>query len=167
MQGWVIVRAFGAAADRSSNTDRMQPAPMRPCMLTAAGHEDQLLTVQRALTVFGFISLPSTTDTQTHLISLFYSQCPFRTCPLRTGWLWYCSFLKKRSSQLPNTPHWLCIKTLTLKLKLADSWLGMSSVLREKANPTLSLHGCGYRQCRVAPNQSRGGGPDTLTTHVV
>lgn len=109
------------------------------------------LTVQRAHTVFGFISPPSTTDTQTHLISLFYYQCPFRTCLFRMGWLWYCSFLTKRLSKLLNTPHWLYIKTLTLKL-IADSWLGMSSVLREKANPNLSLHGSGCRQCRAAPN---------------
>lgn len=43
MQGWVIVWAFVAAADRSSNTDRMQAVPMRLCMPTAAVHKEQLL----------------------------------------------------------------------------------------------------------------------------
>lgn len=36
---------FVAVADRSSNTDRMQAVPMRPCMLTAAGQDDEQLLI--------------------------------------------------------------------------------------------------------------------------
>lgn len=39
----VCVSVCAAAADRSSNTDKTQTVPMRPCMLTAAGQEEEQL----------------------------------------------------------------------------------------------------------------------------
>lgn len=43
MQFWPVVKVFVAAADGFSNGDRMKAFPMRLCMLTAAGHREQLL----------------------------------------------------------------------------------------------------------------------------
>ena len=39
----VRVCVFVSTADRSSNTDRTQAVPMRLCMLTAAGREEEQL----------------------------------------------------------------------------------------------------------------------------
>lgn len=65
---WATVSWTIAVADGSGDTGRMQAVPMRPCMLTAAGHREQQLLMgfqyKEPTLCFAFISLVST---DTHL----------------------------------------------------------------------------------------------------